>query len=673
MTLAGRPLLHDGLRVGPAGRRARRAGARPPRRRRRLACSGCARSARRTRSTSRGRARCCAPPAARWRRSRRARGDLEGVARHGDGDHRRAGRRRLGGLDRRRRSPPPPPRRRSHRDPALRHPERVLAVAARGRARRARCRLPLRQPAARALVVDHSSSTTARASAASSSTTAGASTSPTSAACTCASWTTPPAAGARRRAHSPARRASRAFHDIVGQSAVHAGARRQSLRRDGLELLQAVSGPAHRRTRLRGPETLVTNDPDLVRAFVAEHGRAIYKSISSERSNEVLDHDNLARLDAIRWCPVQFQAFVEGYDVRVHTVGGQVFATRITSAATDYRYARLQTGAAAEMEPCELEPELADRDVRSRPGVPRARRGSTSGVHAVRGGRLLRGQPEPRVLVLRSAHRPADGRRDHLLPRGRRFVILLGDDARRIAGAILATLVLVAALPSGAATAASIPLPGPTVTDPLEALVTPGDTMRLSDELKVSRWANANTRNPIRTAPESGAPTITRLRYVTEDKLPEVYLVLSARADARADVWVKVRIPMQPDGRTGWVRADNLSQLYVVRTRLVINRSTTRATLYQKRQPHLAGAGRRRQGLDAHAGRQVLRPRAAQGRRQALRDVGVRHKRLREHLRLAQRGRRRRPRHRPAGARPGPPVARLRARAQRQHQPAPVR
>jgi glutathione synthase/RimK-type ligase-like ATP-grasp enzyme len=110
------------------------------------------------------------------------------------------------------------------------------------------------------------------------------------------------------------------------------------------------------------PETLVTNDPDLVRAFVAEHGRAIFKSISSERSIvSVLDDDDLARLDAIRWCPVQFQAFVEGTDVRVHTVGGEVFATAISSDATDYRYATRQTGDAATMEACELERELADR------------------------------------------------------------------------------------------------------------------------------------------------------------------------------------------------------------------------------------------------------------------------------------------------------------------------
>ena len=95
-----------------------------------------------------------------------------------------------------------------------------------------------------------------------------------------------------------------------------------------------------RRHGLRVPETLVTNDPDAVRAFCARHGRVIYKSVSGVRSivTEVGAAD-LARLEAIRACPVQFQAYVAGFDVRVHTIGDETFATRIDSPGTDYRYA----------------------------------------------------------------------------------------------------------------------------------------------------------------------------------------------------------------------------------------------------------------------------------------------------------------------------------------------
>jgi len=148
--------------------------------------------------------------------------------------------------------------------------------------------------------------------------------------------------------------------------------------------------------------------------------------------------------------------------------------------------------------------------------------------------------------------------------------------------AVLATLAMLAA--SLPATAATRTPPGqvvaPTVVDPFAALA-PGETATLSDEKRITRWANANATQPIRVAPMASAPQITRLRYLTEDKLPEVYLVLAGRLDGAGEPWLQIRIPMRPNGRTGWVHADALSQLYVVRTRLIIDRTAKRATLYK--------------------------------------------------------------------------------------------
>jgi lipoprotein-anchoring transpeptidase ErfK/SrfK len=122
---------------------------------------------------------------------------------------------------------------------------------------------------------------------------------------------------------------------------------------------------------------------------------------------------------------------------------------------------------------------------------------------------------------------------------------------------------------------------GPTVRDPLIDLTEPGQTVLLSDEKKVSRWAHANEPYPIRATPSTNARTITRLRYLTEDKLPETYLVLDGRIDAKGEPWLHIRIPMRPNGRTGWVPAEMLSQLYVVRTQLVIDRTSKRAKLFK--------------------------------------------------------------------------------------------
>jgi glutathione synthase/RimK-type ligase-like ATP-grasp enzyme len=119
------------------------------------------------------------------------------------------------------------------------------------------------------------------------------------------------------------------------------------------------------------PETLITNDPELVRAFRAKHGRVIYKSISGVRSivQTLTDEDMDKRLDNIRWCPTQFQAFVEGTNVRVHTIGDKVFATAIRTEATDYRYAQRQSGDHAELREVDLSDELAEMCVKLAGGL----------------------------------------------------------------------------------------------------------------------------------------------------------------------------------------------------------------------------------------------------------------------------------------------------------------
>jgi glutathione synthase/RimK-type ligase-like ATP-grasp enzyme len=111
------------------------------------------------------------------------------------------------------------------------------------------------------------------------------------------------------------------------------------------------------------PETLITNEPGLVRAFLREHDRVIYKSVSSVRSIvDTLNPADDARLERIRWCPTQFQAFVEGTNVRVHVVGRQVFAASAETEAVDYRYAHRQ-GGGTELRAVELDDELAERCV----------------------------------------------------------------------------------------------------------------------------------------------------------------------------------------------------------------------------------------------------------------------------------------------------------------------
>src|SRR4051812_30126982 len=154
---------------------------------------------------------------------------------------------------------------------------------------------------------------------------------------------------------SPVRAASRAFHDLFGQwvdvAPARVANRYSAMGSNFSKPYQSQLIAAH---GFDVPETLVTKEPDLVREFHARHGRLIYKSISGERSIvALLDVEDAGRLERIRWCPVQFQAFVDGPNVRVHTVGDEVFATIIETDAVDYRYAARQSGRAADFAPYE--------------------------------------------------------------------------------------------------------------------------------------------------------------------------------------------------------------------------------------------------------------------------------------------------------------------------------
>jgi hypothetical protein len=150
-------------------------------------------------------------------------------------------------------------------------------------------------------------------------------------------------------------------------------------------------------------------------------------------------------------------------------------------------------------------------------------------------------------------------------------------DLRRTV-ALVALLSGIAAHAPAVAVAEVVPA---AVAEPLLDIDEPGETAILSDEKRVTRWAHANAKYPIRTAAASTARTITHLRFKTEDKLDEVYLVLDAKVDADGQPWLHIRIPMRPNGRTGWVPADMLGPLKTVTTQLVIDRTTKKAKLYK--------------------------------------------------------------------------------------------
>jgi hypothetical protein len=104
---------------------------------------------------------------------------------------------------------------------------------------------------------------------------------------------------------------------------------------------------------------------------------------------------------------------------------------------------------------------------------------------------------------------------------------------------------------------------------------------RMSNERTQTRWANAVVRALVRRHPSRGARAVTRLHFDTEDGYPEVYLVLERYTDSNGASWLKVRLPMRPNGRAGWVPQQALGQLHAVRTFLRVDKHRLRATLYR--------------------------------------------------------------------------------------------
>jgi hypothetical protein len=104
----------------------------------------------------------------------------------------------------------------------------------------------------------------------------------------------------------------------------------------------------------------------------------------------------------------------------------------------------------------------------------------------------------------------------------------------------------------------------------------------LSDETTLSRWAASVSDSPVYRDPSYSSRRVGRLRAYTEDGFSEVYLLLRSRVDSRGREWIRLRLPQRPNGTMGWVRREALGSFHVVRTRLVVDRHSLRATLFSR-------------------------------------------------------------------------------------------
>jgi hypothetical protein len=108
----------------------------------------------------------------------------------------------------------------------------------------------------------------------------------------------------------------------------------------------------------------------------------------------------------------------------------------------------------------------------------------------------------------------------------------------------------------------------------------PARDITLSNEWDLSSWAYAAASAPIYAHPDPRARRIDHVHLETEDGFPEVYMLLALRTDAHGQVWVRLRIPGRPNGRSGWVTRSALGGFHQTRWLLVIDRSRRALTAY---------------------------------------------------------------------------------------------
>ena len=132
----------------------------------------------------------------------------------------------------------------------------------------------------------------------------------------------------------------------------------------------------------------------------------------------------------------------------------------------------------------------------------------------------------------------------------------------------------------------------------------------LGNARHVAVWTSVLRPATARAHPQSSARRRARLSRRTPEGTANVVLVTGRESDARGRVWVRVRLPVLPNGTTGWVPRRTLGAYQAVRTHLVVDRRRLTATLLRDgRRIFRAGVGIGRARWPTPRGRFYIRNR----------------------------------------------------------------
>jgi lipoprotein-anchoring transpeptidase ErfK/SrfK len=104
----------------------------------------------------------------------------------------------------------------------------------------------------------------------------------------------------------------------------------------------------------------------------------------------------------------------------------------------------------------------------------------------------------------------------------------------------------------------------------------------LSNETTNTVWTIANVMGPIRAQPSPHARRVSQLRAILSDGFGlQSYVLLRSRR-TKSGLWVMLRVPGRPNGRTGWVPRSDLNDYQHVHTELVVDRAAREVTVYRR-------------------------------------------------------------------------------------------
>jgi L,D-transpeptidase catalytic domain len=110
-------------------------------------------------------------------------------------------------------------------------------------------------------------------------------------------------------------------------------------------------------------------------------------------------------------------------------------------------------------------------------------------------------------------------------------------------------------------------------------------SFRLSNVRGRSQTATLLGNVAARARPSRSARVVARLRAVTPEHVQHVVYLLGGRIDRRGRYWLRVQLPILPNGSSGWIPREAVGSFGSVETHLVIDRSRFGATLYRRGRP----------------------------------------------------------------------------------------